>query len=139
MRRVLALLLVLLASPASGEAGGFDAPLAARVLGAGLDFIAPRSLDPVTLPQLAGWSLRGIAALDPALSATLADDRLQLTGATGLLYSQPPPAEQTGAAWGEALAGIAGAATLASEPMRSVGTQGVIQSLFDEMFNHLDP
>lgn len=140
MTRVVALLLVLVAAPARGHEGGFDQRLAAKVLAAGLEFITPRTLEPVTVPQLAGWGLRGIAALDPGLSAALADDRLQLSaGAQGILYSRPAPTAATGAAWAEALAQLAEEAVRRSDSLRSVGTQGVVQSLFDEMFNHLDP
>ena len=143
MKRVAVLLLVLVAGSARAQEAGFDAALAARVFAAGLDFIAPRSLDAVTVSELAGWGLHGITALDPAFTAGVVSGELQLSSAKGVIYSRPMPTDAngpaSGAAWGAAVATLAGAASLASEPIRSAGTQGVIQSVFDEMFNHLDP
>lgn len=139
MRCIALLLLVLVAGPARAQEGGFDAALAARVFAAGLDFVAPRTLDPVTVAELSGWGLHGIAALDPALAAGVLSGQVQLSGARGVIYAQAAPPETSAAAWGEAIAALADAASLASEPVRRAGTQGVIQSVFDEMFNHLDP
>jgi len=143
VKRLVVLLLVLAGMPARAEPGSFDAALAARVFAAGIDFIAPRILDPVTVAELAGWGLRGIGALDPALTAAVANGEVQLSGASGVLYSRPLPAEPAGPGaandWGDALAAVANAAALASEPVRRAGTEGVLQSVFDEMFNHLDP
>ncbi len=41
--------------------------------------------------------------------------------------------------WGALAASASAAAYAVSEPVRQAGTQGVIRSFFDEMFNHLDP
>ena len=141
--RIIALLLVLVTAPTRGQETGFDAAVATRVFTAGLDFVAPRSLDLVTVADLAGWGLRGITALDPALTANVVNGQVQLSSAKGVIYARPVPPEGNGsaggAAWGEAVATLAGVASLASEPVLHAGTQGVIQSVFDEMFNHLDP
>jgi carboxyl-terminal processing protease len=143
MRRIALLLLVLVAGPARAQEGGFDVALAARVFAAGLDFVAPRSLDLVTVAELSGWGLHGITALDPALTAGIVNGQVQLSSAQGVIYTRAAPPESlgpaSGVAWGEAVAALAEAASLASEPVRRAGTQGVIQSVFDEMFNHLDP
>ncbi len=143
MRRIVALLLVLVAGSARAQEPGFDVALAGRVFVAGLDFIAPRSLDPVTVADLAGWGLHGIPALDPAFTAGVVNGQIQLSGPKGVIYARPAPPDgdgpASGAAWGETVATLAGAASLASAPVRSAGTQGVIQSVFDEIFNHLDP
>jgi carboxyl-terminal processing protease len=139
LRGIVALLLLLVAVPAHPQESGFDSALAAHVFGAALDFVAPRALDPVTVATLAGWGLHGITALDPALTAAVVDGQVQLTGPAGAIYARPIPSEGTGAAWGEALAAVANAAASASAPVRQAGTQDVIQSVFDEMFNHLDP
>lgn len=137
MKRVALLLLILVAAPAHAE-GGFDAALAARVFGAALDFVAPRSLDPTSVPELARWGLGGLSALDPALSAHVGERAITLTGPGGPIATEPLPTGITGAAWGEAVARLAAAAFAVSEPVRQAGTQGVLQSFFDEMFNHLD-
>lgn len=137
MKRVALLLLILVTAPAHAE-GGFDAALAARVFGAALDFVAPRSLDPTSVPELARWGLGGLTALDPALSAHVGEKAITLTGPGGPIATEPLPAGITGAAWGEAVARLAAAAYAVSEPVRRAGTQGVLQSFFDEMFNHLD-
>ncbi len=144
MRRFSAVVLVLIGAlshpvPATAAPGAFDAVLAGSVFSAALDFIAPRSLDPTTVPELARWGLHGLTALDPALAVGDAQGQLVLRGPDGILIAQAVPAEATGVAWSEAVVTLSAAAWAASEPVRRAGTGGVIQSFFDELFNHLDP
>jgi carboxyl-terminal processing protease len=137
------LFLVLLAIPAHAEptlpTAGFNAALTTEVYAAALAFIAPRALDPVTVPQLAIWGLRGITALDPDLIVEHGGGRLVLAMMQRPIYAVPPPTVPTPQAWAAELVSIAGAAWRVSPAVRHAGTQGIIQSFFDEMFNHFDP
>jgi carboxyl-terminal processing protease len=118
---------------------GFNPALTAEVYAAALAFIAPRALDPVTVPQLAVWGLRGLTALDPDLIVGQSSDRLVLAMTQRAIYAVALPAVPTPQAWAATVVAMAQAAWTASPAVRHAGTQGIIQSFFDEMFNHFDP
>ena len=147
MNRVSLLLLLLLiarahADPVSRQSvapASVNAPVITEVYTAALDFMEPRTLDPVGIPQLTLWGLRGLTALDPDLATDLYEGKLRLVGAGHVLFTEPPPDKPVGALWAGAATRLSVAAFDASAPVRRAGTQGVIQSFFDEMFNHLDP
>lgn len=117
----------------------FSQPLATAVFTSALGFIAPRTLDPVTVPQLTIWGLRGLTALDPALIPELREDSIRLSASDHLVFNGPIPGDQSPEAWGELAATIAQAAAAQSDAVRQAGTRGVVRSFFDELFNHLDP
>ena len=73
MRR-LVLMVLLLAWPASATQAQPvrptpSAPLITAVLETAMTFIAPRTLQATSLQQLTLWGLRGLTALDPALTS----------------------------------------------------------------------
>lgn len=144
MRRYSFLLLLLLGLPARAEpvpAGGpsWNPALATEVYVAALTFMEPRTLDPVTLAQITLWGLRGLTALDPALSVESRDGRLTLSSTDRLLASVATPGQDTPAAWVQATIELTSAAWNASAVIRKYGTSGILRSYFDELFNHLDP
>ena len=116
-----------------------DTALAASVFTTGLAFIAPRTLEPESVPQLTVWGLRGLTALDPALVPEVREDSIRLVLAGVVVFTAPLPPSPTAEGWGDLAARMATAAAEASEPVRKPGTPGVIRSFFDELFNHLDP
>jgi carboxyl-terminal processing protease len=139
----LGLLFLLLAIPAHAEpplqVPGFNPALTSEVYAAALAFITPRALDPVTVPQLTVWGLRGLTALDPDLVVTEGGGRLMLLMAQRAIYAALEPTVPTPQAWAAAAASLAQAAWTASPAVRRGGTQGIEQAFFDEMFNHFDP
>jgi carboxyl-terminal processing protease len=134
----LVLALMATAHPALATAG-FDTRLTARVFAAALAFTTPRVLDPVTPAQLTLWGLHGITALDPALNIDQRGPLVELSTGNRLLYAAMAPPPDDAAAWGRVAADIFGAAYQSSEELRRAGTAALLQSFFDEMFNHLDP
>ena len=108
-------------------------------------FMAPRTLVAIPVPQMAIWGLRCLTTLDPGLTATLqnrgkAPGRLSLTGPDAhVLMARDAPEAEDIAGWGIAVGQTARAAWDASPAVRRVGTEGVIQAFFDELFNHMDP
>jgi carboxyl-terminal processing protease len=117
----------------------FEVALAAEVFATALAFMGPRTLEPVATPQLAIWGLRGLSALDPALAAVVQGDALQLTLGERVLTARPLPAPDDLRGWANVSALLSQAAWAASAAVRRAGTTGIVQSYFDEMFNHLDP
>jgi carboxyl-terminal processing protease len=140
--RIGVLFVLLVVVPAHAQSvpapSGFDPHLAADVYATALAFMAPRTLEPVAVSQMTVWGLRGLTALDPGLTTDAGGGRIRLAERDRLIAMRPSPTESDVAGWAGAAAELALAAAAASGPVRNAGTQGVIQSFFDELFNHLD-
>lgn len=137
------LLLVLLvtvpaaAEPATGPA--FDAELASHVYADALAFIAPRALDPVTVPEMTLWGLRGLTSLDSEIAVDDQGPNLRLVAPGRVLWSRPIPVGAAAENWARVATSISIAAWEDSPAIRHAGTQGVITAFFNELFDHLDP
>lgn len=134
------LILVLSRSPARSqqEEAPFAASLAADVFATALAFLAPRTLEPASVPQMTAWGLQGLTAIDPEMTVGFAPGSVRLIG-RGYVVAMETPAGEDSRIWAELAAAVAARAAEISGPIRSVGTAGVIHSFFDELFNHLDP
>ncbi len=145
MSRIACLFLICIILPAgfasqpAAAASVFGAASAASVWAAALAYIAPRSLEKLSVPQMTIWGLQGLTALDPDLNATLQDGQIRLYGPDQLLIAVPAPAPNDAKGWGAAAAAVASAGYAASLALQQAGTQGLISSFFDELFNHFDP
>ena len=147
MRTAFTALLLLLTGPAFAPAwsqaprarDAFDLSLAVSVLSAALAFIAPRALDPVSVQQLALWGLSAPGSLDGALATELRDGAIVLLQDGKLVFTRPMPPGDNPDAWGALVAEVLQAAARASPMFRAAGLRGALTSVFDEMFNHLDP
>jgi carboxyl-terminal processing protease len=128
----------MLSQPAAASTG-FDTATAASVWAAALNYIAPRSLEKLSIPQMTIWGLQGLTALDPDLNATLQDGQIRLYSPDQLLVAVAAPPPNDAIAWGHAAATAAAAGFAASPALQQAGTQGLISSFFDELFNHFDP
>jgi len=143
VRLFFALMLVLTA-PAAAQTGPgrpeFELRLVAAVLTSAFTFIASRTLEPVTVEQVALWGLGSVTGLDPALSVELRGGTLLMLRRGGqTIFQRGIAPSATGELWGPAVAEIMSAAWDASDAVRRAGSQGVITALFEEMLNHLDP
>ena len=136
---VLLWLLPSLATVGAHAAESFDGGLAVSVFSVALDFLAPRTLDPVGIPQLTLWGLRGLTAVDPALIPELRDNDVRLLQNDRVVFTTPLPSTQAAADWAKLASDLGQAGFGVSPAVRNAGTPGVIRSFFDEMFNHLDP
>jgi carboxyl-terminal processing protease len=118
--------------------GGFNIQAFAAVQSEAIDFIVPRTLDPVTAEQLATWGLSGLTIIDPELTAFVRDIEVEL-----LQHGQPVLAVTASgsdpASWAQAAAKIVAAAYAASPAVRQIGQAAVTKVLFDEMLAHIDP
>ncbi|MGE0416326.1 MAG: S41 family peptidase [Acetobacteraceae bacterium] len=140
--RVGILLILLIVSRAHAETPGgvpFNPRIATAVWTEALTFMAPRTLEAVPISQMTVWGLRGLTALDPALLTTQTDGRLRLGTQTRTLYEAAAPQDESAVAWANTASVMAVAAINVSAAVRRAGTEGIVQSFFDELFNHLDP
>jgi len=145
MRAFLVVILLLLTqAPSHAEpfsaASSLDQRVIADVTAAALVFMLPRTLDETTAEELSLWGLRGLTTIDPRLVVDHTATLLRLSLSGRLIYSRlAPPRGSAQAAWGEAIAGVAHAAWDVSDAVRRAGTQGILRSFFEDLFNHLDP
>lgn len=141
MRTALTVLLVLLTGPAwsQPQRDRFASEVATAVFSTALDFIAPRALDAVSIQQLAIWGLRGITTLDATLSPSIADGIVSLRRGTATLFQRPAPPVNSADGWGALVSDLAAAAWTNSPAIQAGGSQALITTFFDELFNHLDP
>ncbi len=120
-------------------ASGFDQDRLTTVYTEALTFIAPRILDPVSVPRLTVWGLQGLTALDPGLRVVAQDTRLQLFRQGQVVFDLPVPKDAAPETWARTAAVLTAASFPVSAPVRRAGAQGVIQSFFDQLFSRLDP
>ena len=120
-------------------ASGFDQDRLTTVYTEALTFIAPRILDPVSMPRLTVWGLEGLTALDPNLRVVAKDARLQLFRQGQMVFDLPVPKDEAPDAWARTAAALTAASYPVSAQVRRAGAQGVIQVFFDQLFSRLDP
>jgi carboxyl-terminal processing protease len=137
------LLLILFCTAARAEpflpGGSYDQARVAQTTGAALEFMATRTLDPSSIPQLSIWGLRGLTTIDPKISTEMTGDSLRMYDDVRPIMIRPLPGEADAAGWGEAIGQMARGAWDASSVIRRAGTQAIVSNFFDEIFNHLDP
>lgn len=138
-RWILLVLVFVVRAHAQPAADAFNPALITSVYTTALAFMAPRTLDPVPVGTLTVWGLRGLTALDPSLTAELRGGRLLLFAGERVMLAEPVPAGQQPGAWAASAVRMYAMAVAVSPAVRRAGTQGLMQSFFDEMFNHLDP
>lgn len=115
------------------------------MLGESFRLVLERHLERAQPADLALWSLRGLGALDQRLEPALLQAELRLLLEGRLLAALPlarlaaRDAAAAGAALAAALGGFYEAAWAASPLLRRAGSERVIASGFEEVFNHLDP
>lgn len=121
-----------------GPGTGPDVELLMKVQADAFNFIAPRTLEQVTGPQLAMWGLAGLTAIDPALVAVLTDSKLSLSQRGRLVREFLVPGTDPGA-WGQLAAQVALAGFGVSAPLRQAGEASLTKILLDGALAHIDP
>ncbi len=107
------------------------------------EVILDRHLDAAAPAEIGLWSLRGLEVIEPALRPELRAGTLLLSGPERPIAARPIPPGVPGAdAAGPlavAVAALFDAAWRASPRLRRAGPERILQSAFEELFNHLDP
>ena len=119
-----------LATPARAQEFG-------PALRVGFGAIAERHLDATDPLDLGLWTLRGLEAIDPYLSATRRGAALVLGFSDRL--SADRLAGSSPASVADAVAALFTEAERQSPALRRAGRQAMLQAGFEEVFNHLDP
>ncbi|BAT20748.1 carboxy-terminal processing protease [Asaia bogorensis NBRC 16594] len=132
--------------PEGGQGGAtLDTGLLSSVLSSAFRFLTPRTLDAHSSRTYSLWGLDGLTAIDPSITIEepthgpkeAASLRLSLSQKTVAEFREP--GENETGEWVRVLVSIMDAAWRASPALRSAGRDALLQSFFDELFNHLDP
>lgn len=122
-----------------------DPVMMGNVLTSAFHFLEPRTLEPHTSRTFSLWGLDGLSALDPALTIEEPphdpkhSPTLRLDMAQSSIAEFNEPAENDVAGWVGVVVSAMRAAWDASGTVRTAGHDALVQSFFDELFNHLDP
>lgn len=116
-----------------------DQQMVTSVTASAFAFVAPRTLEPIPMSQLALWGLRGLTTLDANLATEAGGNAITLTRDQHILLAIPQPGPDDAGAWGTLFGQFVRMAWDTSESVRRAGTEGVIRSCLNEMLNHLDP
>jgi carboxyl-terminal processing protease len=115
------------------------------VLAEAFRLVLERHIERAQPGDLALWSLRGLAALDPRLDPALRGAELRLmvedraVGAAPLAPLGARDPAGASVALGATLGALYEAAWRASPALRRAGSERLMASGFEEVFNHLDP
>jgi carboxyl-terminal processing protease len=132
--------ILFLTLPLRAEAqSNWNQGLAGRVYASAFDFMAPRTLDIIPMSDLTLWGLRGLTALDPSVGPSMDQKTIALVDREQVVLSMPLPAPDDAVGWGAVAAELCSRAAQLSPAIAEAGTDGIITSFFDELFNHLDP
>lgn len=135
-----------MAGPArAAEPARLDTGLLTGVLSSALRFLSPRTLEAHSSRTYSLWGLDGLTAIDPSISTIEPPQpagkpaRLRLMIGQNVLLElgEPPENDMTG--WVRVIVSAMKAAWDASPALRNAGHDALLQSFFDELFNHLDP
>lgn len=133
-------------APARAADPPFPRDLVQAVLATAFDVILDRHLEAALPGELGLWALRGLEVIEPGLRPELRAGTLLLSDARRLLGARPMPGAVTPGAAAAAtrplavgVAALFDAAWRASPVLRQAGVERLLQSAFEEVFNHLDP
>ncbi|WP_233581896.1 MULTISPECIES: S41 family peptidase [unclassified Asaia] len=127
------------------ETASLDTGILNSVLSSAFRFLSPRTLDAHSSKTYSLWGLDGLTAIDPSL--TMAEPphdpkqpaMLRLTMGQKTIAELREPADDDMASWVKAIVSVMDSAWHASSTLRMAGRDALVQSFFDELFNHLDP
>jgi len=145
LRRVVMALTVLLVSactsaPDVPQPRAFDdhVPDARLVLIAGFAGIHDKYIDDVSLRDLATESIRGLAAIDPALTIDRSNGQLILKRHGDKIASADLPESEDPTEWGDMAVKLTREASVYSRDLRQASTEAIYQAMFDGALAELD-
>ncbi|GAB6853105.1 S41 family peptidase [Asaia astilbis] len=146
MRVLLAVSLsVWLGTAQAAENASLDTGLLSSVLSSAFRFLNPRTLEVHSSRTYCLWGLDGLTAIDPSI--TIAEPphdpkkpaTLRLTIGQKVVSEVNEPAENDTLEWVKIIVSTMDASWQGSAALRDAGRDALLQSFFDELFNHLDP
>ncbi|WP_245824993.1 S41 family peptidase [Neoasaia chiangmaiensis] len=136
------------ATPETATSSPLNIGMLSNVLSSALNFLQPRTLESYSARDLCWWGLDGLTAIDPAIvieevpppdPQTRKPPAIQLMSGQRVLRTFPRPGDTDTAGWIALVVSAMQEAWTQSTTIRAAGSTALLQSFFDELFNHLDP
>ncbi|MEK9671984.1 MAG: S41 family peptidase [Rhodospirillaceae bacterium] len=124
--------------PTVVEDTGFSHPAVDEVFSAGYEHVSDKYIEALALDDIGLEALRGLGAIDPALSIERADGKIGLYAEGGELIRLKIPDPATPRAWGRLTTQVAVAARGWSYEMRKADPERIYEAVFDGMLSELD-
>jgi carboxyl-terminal processing protease len=122
----------------SRQDSAFSLPAATEVIAAGYENIADKYLERLDVRTIGEEGLRGLGAIDPAISIEIGDNAVLLTGDGQPLAREPLPKGDDAYGWAVLTARASSAARSWSEEMRRASPEKIYEAVFDGMLSELD-
>lgn len=116
----------------------FSRQAATAVFAAGYRDIAEKYIETLSIGKLAFDGLKGLGALDPALSIARTGSDLTLSSSGVVIAQVAAPDERDAAGWAAATATLAVRGRAASPDLRGIDAEKIYEAVFDGALSHLD-
>jgi len=116
----------------------FDEELAEKTLTQGFSAIAERTLDKVTVSNIAMEGLHGLGTIDPTLTVQRVDDTVRLSATERIAAEYPAPADDDVRGWSRLTVTIATEAGHLSPALKKANMEQVLEAVFDATLSRLD-
>lgn len=113
-------------------------PVRPEVFSVGYTNIFDRYLEPVSIGSAAVEGLKGLGAIDPAITVERDLDAVKLAAAGKLLATLPAPGDDDTEGWAMLTAKVSDAGRAASPELRAVSVEKIYEAVFDGALANLD-
>ncbi|NVN22902.1 peptidase S41 [Asaia siamensis] len=127
------------------DSTALDTGLLSSVLSSAFRFLSPRTLEVHSSKTYSLWGLDGLTAIDPSITMVepphdpAQPATLRLSIGPKIISEFREPGENDTLNWVKLIVSSMDAAWHGSTSLRAAGRDALLQSFFDELFNHLDP
>ncbi len=111
---------------------------AAEVFAAGYTGVTEKYIDKVTVKEIALEGMRGLGAVDPALTVSETNGRVVLAVGGNTISTFPTPRDDDVNGWANLTADISLAARGKSAEMKAAGSEAIYEAVFDGVLSGLD-
>ena len=116
----------------------FDSDIAERTLAQGFATISERTLNHVTLPDIAVEGLKGLATIDPDITVHRDGDTVVLSLSDHPAAIYPAPGDDDAHGWARLAVTAAMDASSASDAIKNADMEKVLEAMFDATLSRLD-
>jgi len=109
-----------------------------KVLSVGFSNISKKYLEKIALGSVAMEGLKGLGAIDPALTVSRSGKMVTLAAAGEVMSSFPAPDDTDAEGWAALVVRISGAGQAVSAELRAAGTEKIYEAVYDGALSNLD-
>ena len=141
-RAALLVLALVACTPARTPPAAVDADAAPKlrqnVLSVGFSNISRKYIEDIVLGSVAMEGLKGLGAIDPALTVSRSGKTVTLAAAGEVVGSFPAPDDDTAEEWAALALKVSGAGRAVSGDLREASAEKIYEAVYDGAFSNLD-